>query len=80
MRDITAGDGDIYIDNQKLEGFLVSLQQQDCGAKTCDECGWFKKITDEVVKIDAVKKTSALRALGNLLDDLKSGKLFSYFK
>ena len=67
----------VYIDNQKLDGFLVALQRQECGSKDCKKCSWCNEIADNAVKVDPIKAESALNALHGLLDDFESGTLFN---
>ncbi len=72
-------DSIVYIDNRKLDGFLTSLADKDCGKKACSECRWCKEKADEVIKIDKDKLFSKLENLENFLDDFMSGRLFRYF-
>lgn len=68
-----------YIDNNKLNGFLVSLQDKNCISKLCNDCNWCKKIADEVIKIDTKRINQAIEERKELIDQLVSGRSFKYF-
>ena len=68
----------VYIDNQKLDGFLLSLQDKECSKTSCIECGWCEKKAREAVRLDPLRAVPALKAIEKIRDEFVSGSLFSY--
>jgi len=69
----------VYIDNKKLDGFLISLQDKDCALKLCDNCGWCGKVANEAVKINIEGINKAMEENKELIEEFISGELFKYF-
>lgn len=69
----------VYIDNKRLNGFLLLLQDKNCDLRLCRDCGWCKKIADEVVRVDTEEINRAIKENEELIDEFVSGKLFKYF-
>jgi collagenase-like PrtC family protease len=67
----------VYIDNRKLDNFLVSLQNKNCDKKLCNDCNYCREVAADAVKIDhrIVNETKA--KLEKFIDELVSGSLFS---
>jgi hypothetical protein len=72
-------EGFIYVDNRKLDGFLISLQDKNCGKRSCDNCNFCKETADKVIKIDPSRMAQAGKEAGALVDKLVSGEFFHYF-
>jgi len=68
----------VYIDNKKLNGFLLSLQDKNCGSTLCDNCLFCKKITDQAVKINV--DLNVVKKIEEVINDFISGNLFRYLK
>lgn len=68
----------VYIDNKKLNGFLLSLQDKNCGSILCDNCLFCKKITDQAVKINV--DLNVVKKIEEVINDFISGNLFRYLK
>ena len=50
----------IYIDNQKLNGFLEYFINENCNQKSCQSCDYCISISNQVTRIDDVKRLSLL--------------------
>ncbi len=72
------GEGAVYIDNKKLDGFLLSLQDKNCNLESCDRCNWCRIAADKAVKFDRLKMQGSLNMLEGFINELKNGKVFRY--
>jgi len=68
----------IYIDNQKLDGFLLGLQNQKCAERSCKECQYCKEKAEEVIKVDTEALKKNKQELEEILKEFTSGELFKY--
>jgi len=68
----------VYIDNQKLDGFLHSLQGKECDKISCSDCGWCAKKAREAVRVDLSRAEAALKNIEWIKEEFLSGSLFSY--
>lgn len=68
----------VYIDNQKLDGFLLSLQDKQCDKKLCAECGWCAQKAREAVRVDSNRVERGLKIVEDIREEFLSGSLFSY--
>jgi len=68
----------VYIDNRKLDGFLLSLQDKDCHKTPCAECGWCAQKARETVRVDLSRAEAALKIVENIREEFLSGSMFSY--
>lgn len=68
----------IYIDNKKLDGFILSLQNKKCDLMLCDKCQWCAHIAAETVMVDSAKTYEASRHMEEFIEECTSGKLFKY--
>ncbi len=66
----------IYIDNQRLEGFIDFFKKQDClsGCSSCDYC---QRIADKVVQLDPDEARDYVSMLSGLLQDLTNSRMFN---
>ncbi len=69
----------IYIDNNKLDGFLESLQKQNCDGKLCRNCTFCDAIAVKAMKWDSVQVAKLKKEMEWLLNQFISGELFYYF-
>jgi collagenase-like PrtC family protease len=67
---------DVYVDNMKLNGFLLSLKDKNCNLDLCDNCLWCKKIADKAVTVKVDPKS--IKKIEDVIADFISGKLFRY--
>lgn len=68
----------IYIDNQKLEGFLEYFLKESCSLKSCKDCGYCDKVAKKVIKIDEDYRNKNLTKYQEFLDNIISGEIFKY--
>ncbi|MBD3264091.1 MAG: hypothetical protein GF375_03195 [Candidatus Omnitrophica bacterium] len=67
----------LYVDNPALDGFLLSLQDKKCDAVRCEDCGFCEETAKRAIR--AVNgKDNYLREIEEVIEDFKSGKLFTY--
>ncbi len=66
----------IYIDNQRLEGFIDFFKKQDClsGCSSCDYC---QRIAGKVVQLDPDEARDYVSTLSRLLEDLTKSRIFN---
>ena len=66
----------IYIDNQRLEGFIDFFEKQDClsGCSSCDYC---QRIAGKVVQVDPDEARHYVSTLSRLLQDLTKSRMFN---
>lgn len=66
----------IYIDNQRLEGFIDFFKKQDClsGCSSCDYC---QRTAGNVVRIDRDEAREYVARLRRLLEDLTNSTMFN---
>ncbi|MFH1397318.1 MAG: U32 family peptidase [Candidatus Omnitrophota bacterium] len=69
---------DVFIDNKKLEGFLMALQEKQCGQLLCSDCGWCVKVASQVIEFDRPKSLIYLKELESFLNDFIEGSIFKY--
>lgn len=72
------GDRKIFIDNRKLDGFLDFFLKEDCDLKSCDDCGYCKRIAAQAIKIDTEYQRKTLQKYSQFRDGLISGRMFEY--
>ena len=66
-----------YIDNRKLDGFIEHfLNNFDCGAITCDECGYCMRVAENIVIIDKDKQKEMTGKYEECLLSLTNGGMF----
>jgi collagenase-like PrtC family protease len=69
-------DIEVYIDNEKLEGFINYFFEQDCRYQSCKECGYCQDIADKAVKISPEYREKTAKEYGAFLDEIISGEIF----
>jgi len=69
----------IYIDNNKLGGFIESLQEQDCENKLCSDCTFCGEIANKVMKWDNGRVEKLKKEMEGLVSQFTSRGLFYYF-
>lgn len=70
---------EIFIDNNKLDGFLKYFLENRCDLSLCDECGYCRKIANEVIKIPLEYKSKYYQKYKDFLDSILNKQLFTYF-
>ena len=68
----------VYIDNKKLNGFLLSLQNKKCDLMLCDKCQFCANIAAEAVVVDGARTNELIKDMEEFVDECTSGKLFKY--
>jgi collagenase-like PrtC family protease len=51
----------MQIDNRELDGFAEHFKTHDCYHSSCDECGYCKRWTEKVVRVDKEKHEAILK-------------------
>jgi collagenase-like PrtC family protease len=69
----------LSINNRKLDGFFEYFLKDDCGLKSCTECGYCQVAAKKAVTIDDKSQKEVLKRVKLVLDELISGKIFRYF-
>lgn len=69
----------IYVDNKKLNGFVLSLQNKKCDLMLCDKCQYCANIAAEAVVVDGEKTYKAMKNMEEFMKECISGNLFKYF-
>lgn len=69
----------IYVDNQKLNGFLEYFFNGKCKFDNCDECGYCRSVAERVVNVDNAWKEKAEKIYKEIIESLNSGDMFKYF-
>lgn len=68
----------IYVDNKKLNGFVLSLQNIKCDLMLCDKCQYCANIAADAVVVDGAKTYEAMKNMEEFMEQCISGKLFKY--
>lgn len=68
----------IYLDNNKLNGFIQFFLEGKCGFNNCDQCGYCHNIAKDALYIPAEYRNRMLARLEKFLNSLTSGDMFSY--
>ena len=76
---LVSGGLPFYIDNRALDGFLEHFLKEDCSLKSCEDCGYCKKVAERVVKVDVERQRKLLSRYDKFLEELISSKMFKYF-
>jgi collagenase-like PrtC family protease len=63
------------IDNGRLDGFLLGLQEQGCRHKICSECAWCRKIAEQALRVDPAARENLLSAARKRVEEFSSGRL-----
>jgi len=66
----------IYIDNNKLDGFINHFLSSDCSLRSCQECTYCQNVSNEVLKI---YPDDQLKRMDKYISELVSGDMFKYF-
>jgi collagenase-like PrtC family protease len=67
----------IYIENNKLDGFLENFIKEDCNVKVCSECNYCSNIARRVIRIISRENYMKLiRSYQEILSDIESGEMF----
>ena len=69
----------VYVDNKKLNGFLIGLQDKKCASRCCDECDWCGKIANDVMKVDARGLERLQKEAAPIIEEVFSGRVNKYF-
>jgi collagenase-like PrtC family protease len=74
------GELPIYIDNRKLEGFLVSLQKQNCSSRLCEDCGFCKDVARRAIKYEDKEIDKMKAGVESIFEQFMRDDFFYYFK
>lgn len=69
---------EVYIDNRALNDFLEHFLKEDCYLKSCEDCGYCKRVAERVVKISPEYRQCIFKKHSEFLDMLISGRMFNY--
>jgi collagenase-like PrtC family protease len=78
LRELLDNSG-LYVDNRALDGFLEFFIRGNCSPQSCENCNYCRDVASMAVKIDANKRQDLLDKYYYCLDNLNSGKMFTYF-
>lgn len=68
----------VHLDSSQLDGFLDWFLEGRCDNIDCQACGYCAQVARRAVRVDPEYATRALADHDAMLDDLESGRLFSY--
>jgi hypothetical protein len=69
-------DYEIYLDNQKLEGFLKFFVEGKCKSYNCNQCAYCKEIATKTLYIPDTLREKIVTKHLRYLDDIIRGKPF----
>lgn len=72
------GDYNIYIDNNKLGGFIEALQEKNCDMRSCQDCDWCREVASRVIRVDPAHLNAAAKQTGDVLREIESGQIYNY--
>ncbi len=72
------GDPPVVIDNRALDGFLDFFFHVNCHERDCDECRYCHRVAQRAVRVDPDFRRDVLRLYDEVLEDLRSGAMWSY--
>ena len=64
----------VYIDNNKLDGFLGGFSDKDCRTTDCSNCGHCERFMHKAVRVEKEFRTGVLEEYGKIFDDMDSGR------
>jgi collagenase-like PrtC family protease len=70
-----AGDP-VYLDNAKLDGFLIGMKQINCRETDCQACGYCAEWTRKAVVMDEAYRAEMLRLYADAFGEMYSGRLW----
>ncbi len=68
----------VYVDNQRLSGFIEGLKKKECKSNDCQACRYCYEWADKVIAIDPEVSKKAQEHYRFCLENIISGKLFRY--
>ena len=66
----------IYIDNQKLDGFIDGIKRIDCRYISCDRCGYCERYAKKAITFSATDQEEAIRRTDLFLSKMTSSEIF----
>lgn len=66
----------VYIDNQKLEGFLDGIKKIDCRYVSCDRCGYCERYAKKAITFSPSDRDEAMRRTHLFLQKMTSSEIF----
>ncbi len=69
----------VYVDNQKLDGFLDYFLEGKCKFDDCEGCEYCRGIAEKVVHIDDAYKEKVEKLFREIIESLTKGDIFRYF-
>ena len=70
--------GRLYIDNEKLDGFLDHFRKVDCLRTDCDLCGYCDRVASRVISIDEEWRQEMIARFERAIGTLITGGLAGY--
>jgi len=71
-------DTGMYVDNQKLDGFLDYFFQGKCKFDNCQNCDYCRRVAEKAVYIDNEKNQKAKKIYADIIESLTNGEMFRY--
>jgi hypothetical protein len=68
----------VIVDNRALDGFLEFFFDTDCSERDCEACRYCHRVAERAVRIDPLFRQEVLRQYDEVLEDLRSGAMWSY--
>jgi collagenase-like PrtC family protease len=66
----------VYIDNERLNGFLTFFLNESCRNKDCHVCQYCHELANKAVKIDPQYQKMCLDGYQEIMEDIYSGKMW----
>jgi len=74
--DATFATEKVYIDNQKLDGFLNGIKKTDCRYLSCDRCGYCEGYSKKAITFSGSDQEEAIRRSNLFLFQMSSSEIF----
>jgi collagenase-like PrtC family protease len=66
----------VYVDNNRLDGFLPGFKDRNCRSADCGVCGWCATYARKAVKIDKAYRSELLKLYEETFSDMYSGEMW----
>jgi collagenase-like PrtC family protease len=66
----------IYIDNQKLDGFVDGIKKINCRYVSCDRCGYCERYAEKAITFSLLDQEEAIRRSDLFLSKMTSSEIF----
>ncbi|MCK4916607.1 MAG: U32 family peptidase [Candidatus Omnitrophica bacterium] len=70
----------IFINNEKLKGFIEGFQNRNCKQLDCSDCFYCNDIAKKVIDVDYDRLNQVKRMYKKILEEIESGSMFTFKK